>query len=1002
MRGQVRLGDHELALEHALAQEPDQPQLDRLAPLGFHLDALAQPRVQDPHDRVEVSDRRHHPGTQVLLQQRPRIVPRPVDERLEAEATALDEILRRAEQPRPLRLEQVQATDVVPRHRPETDDLVPADEFRRLPSETQVVAAIHARQVGEDGDVGLGDQVESPGARVQVPRLLAETEPIGTHGHDDERRARHQGGAEQAPARVERSVRGRHARPGPPGPAAKGRLGPAAEPQREAGEPGDQQAGAAREEQVGGRRRRGGRRPGQQGHREAAGDSPRPARPPARHGNRRRQFGGLSPQQPDGRDRRQPANRAPDREEHDEQRTRPAQRQGQRLDMQVQVARTHGRAPKRAERGHHRAGVEHRSAQAEQDARTAEQRAFQQEAPPHPPDAVAEGQQEAHLAGAALRSQTEEQAHQQRRGDDQEQAETDEQASEIRGAGSAAQARRLDRLDRQAGRVKRDAGRRLRFEVHPEPSRIAPFRRQQPQRGQEAEAAGPELGAVVQVDEELRCAAVLVPVRLVPVPDKAEIDRKGRVPVAHVVGVGDAGKVRRQVPVRCPARHLDHARHGGLNRPLDQLFAVADDEVVDRQPVALSDLEVFRQERVDQHLARPERGRRSAVGEPQHAEFPGSPGVERGDRRVRRRRAVFRRGAVGEVGRDAQRLDARGRRQDLYRRGEFLAEHDLRRGDPQVVLRLDELEAEVLRPGLGADPSLEVQGRGLGSGLGAVFRSGALPHEQRVRQPATVQLPLQVAQPRVADQWLALVRRQPEAPHASVVEHRDDAQPHALQLVLRVLLPHQAGPRRLARSLQIEHDRISRLDGERLGQRTIDRQRREELALAPGQVERLLAAREEGGELVVDPLYVDPGGAPAALGFDHAALHQDPGRHRSVAAGELLVAGQFVAQRLAEEAGAEQRVVDSAQPVEGELAQASPHRIANHQRAGQHGGRDRRGQHHGDIRPPVVTKTRQGSARTRGAHRLSLRPPARTGNPGSARPAAPPGAAPSPPAPDCG
>ena len=517
-----------------------------------------------------------------------------------------------------------------------------------------------------------------------------------------------------------------------------------------------------------------------------------------------------------------------------------------------------------------------------------------------------------------------------------------------------------------------------------------------------AEAAGPELGAVLQVDEQLRCAAVLVPVRLVPVPDTAEIDRKGRVPVAHVVGVGDAGKVGCQVAVRGPARHLDDPGDRGPHRPFDQLFAVTDDEVVDRQPVALPDLEVFRQERVDQHLARPERGRRSTVGEPQHAEFPGSPGVERGDRRVRRRRAVLRRGAVGEVGRDAERLDARVRRQDLDRRGEFLAEHDLRRGDPQVVLRLDEGEAEVLRPGLGADPPLEVQGRGLESGLGGVFRPGALPHEQRVRQPAAIQLPLQVAQPRVADQRLALVRRQPEAPHANVVEHRDDAQPHALQLVLRVLLPHQAGPRRLARSLQIEHDRIARLDGERLGQRTIDRQRREELALAPGQVERLLAAREEGGELVVDPLHVDPGGAPAALGFDHAALHEDGGRHRPVAGRELPVGGQLVPQALTEEAGAEQGVIDAAQPVEGELAQAPPHRVANHQRAGQHGGRDRRGQHHGDIRPPVVTKTRQGSARTRGAHRLSLRPPARTGDPGSDRPAAPPGAALSPPAPGCG
>ena len=301
-----------------------------------------------------------------------------------------------------------------------------------------------------------------------------------------------------------------------------------------------------------------------------------------------------------------------------------------------------------------------------------------------------------------------------------------------------------------------------------------------------------------------------------------------------------------------------------------------------------------------------------------------------------------------------------------------------------MILRAVERQAEVPGLGVGADPPFEVERRRRLRGNAAAGR-GALAHQQRVRHAAPVQLPLQVAQPHVADQRLALVGRQLEAAGALVLEHGDDAQPHALQLVLRVLLPHQAGPRRLAGPLQVEHDGVAGFDRERFRQRAVDGQGREELALAAGKVERFLRVREERGEPVVDPLHVDAGGAAAALGFHHAALHEDRGRHRAEAGGELPVAGQFVPQILAEETGPEQGVVDAAEPVQGQVAQAAANGVAHHQRAGQHGGRDRRGQHDGDVRAPVVAQAGQGSAGMRGSHGVSPRPPvAASGGTGSA------------------
>ena len=68
-------------------------------------------------------------------------------------------------------------------------------------------------------------------------------------------------------------------------------------------------------------------------------------------------------------------------------------------------------------------------------------------------------------------------------------------------------------------------------------------------------------------------------------------------------------------------------------------------------------------------------------------------------------------------------------------------------------------------------------------------------------------------------------------------------------------------------------------------------------------------------------------------------------------------------------------MVDTAEPVQGQVPQASSHRVANHQGAGEHGRRDGGSQHDGDVGAPVVPQTGQGSAGLGRTHGFSLRPP---------------------------
>ena len=76
-----------------------------------------------------------------------------------------------------------------------------------------------------------------------------------------------------------------------------------------------------------------------------------------------------------------------------------------------------------------------------------------------------------------------------------------------------------------------------------------------------------------------------------------------------------------------------------------------------------------------------------------------------------------------------------------------------------------------------------------------------------------------------------------------------------------------------------------------------------------------------------------------------AAVEDPPARAR--------LAGQLIGQNGPEEMLAHEGLVDTAEAIQGQVAKASPHRVAHQQRAGQNGRADGHTAGHGEIRPPV-------------------------------------------------
>ncbi len=179
-----------------------------------------------------------------------------------------------------------------------------------------------------------------------------------------------------------------------------------------------------------------------------------------------------------------------------------------------------------------------------------------------------------------------------------------------------------------------------------------------------------------------------MPVLLVGGPDEVEVDRKGRVPVGHPVGIGDARELGRQGGVGPEPGHRQGAGDVELGATGRQLVAGADLVIAHPQPLARCRLQLLGGPAVEMDGWRPGRLRPAAVAalHGPAAELRRHRQPQRGDRGVGQQPLADLH-PVGQVGEQRQRRPALLRGQLERRLGHRRAEHELAalEGQPAVA-----------------------------------------------------------------------------------------------------------------------------------------------------------------------------------------------------------------------------------------------------------------------------------------------------------------------------
>ena len=112
-------------------------------------------------------------------------------------------------------------------------------------------------------------------------------------------------------------------------------------------------------------------------------------------------------------------------------------------------------------------------------------------------------------------------------------------------------------------------------------------------------------------------------------------------------------------------------------------------------------------------------------------------------------------------------------------------------------------------------------------------------------------------------------------------------------------------------------------------------------------------------EALVHAVDGDTRHTPAARLIADHAVDDDHRGNRRERSRERVVAAQIVRERVAEEPGREDDLVGPPEPMEDEIAKAAAHRIADEQRAAEHGHRRRDAEHHRRIGATVVGEARE-------------------------------------------
>ena len=548
-----------------------------------------------------------------------------------------------------------------------------------------------------------------------------------------------------------------------------------------------------------------------------------------------------------------------------------------------------------------------------------------------------QGAQRADLAQPLLDPEPEEQAGQQQRRHNQEEAEVGEIFAEI------GHPRR--RLQREPARRVHDEAGRQRVEGGAQRGAIAirdlvrhPGGRRHPHRGRLSPARAPQRLAVAKRQEPLGRRPVLVPVVLVLGAHQTEIDRKRGIPVREIGRGGDARIVWREVLVGRQPRQRDHGGHAELRGPGLQRTSLFPQVVLHRHDVTGPRLQIVGRPVVEDDRRRPPGGRVQRGGvEPERVE------IEGGHKGVRRH-PVSRPDLVGEIGQDRLIGHPGARRGGLRRLDHVIAEQSGRRLHDQRLWPRQQpyAESEILQPGVRPQGGLD--GRHRRRGLDHPGRRAT--EQQSVCLPVDPEVALHPAEVDEDRPREPLLRPERELAESGGGQHLLDAQAHGAAEI--VAAPVQRADRNGRRFLHTDEQRFINRRPQFAGQSAADQHgARGGGRAVPGDAVKL-------PEPVVDPVDLDAAGPAAALLMRSEPLQRDDRRHGAGRVAERAGRAKFVSQRLPEEKPGRDDVVHPAQPLQGEIAEAGPHRGADQERPGEYGYCHADTRDHGQIGPPEV------------------------------------------------
>ena len=274
----------------------------------------------------------------------------------------------------------------------------------------------------------------------------------------------------------------------------------------------------------------------------------------------------------------------------------PTHQQGSGLDREPEERSPHCSHPPRPQPKHHQRPVEERAAHSQQAADARQHSPFPEQESANLTTGKAKCPVEPDLPCPLLQPQPKEEGDQQQRRRHQKEAEVAEISTKVGCPSRSGEILCPDRLNGYAKGQGIERTAKVFFELLRRRGGSLterPPRRNETQRGQTTIAGRPERLAFAERKIGLRRRSVLIPVLLIDLPDSAEIERKGRIPIGEALRPGNSRIFRHEVAVRGqPLERCDPGEPESRRRRTERSI-FAPKVVVERDEVPRSRAEIL-------------------------------------------------------------------------------------------------------------------------------------------------------------------------------------------------------------------------------------------------------------------------------------------------------------------------------------------------------------------------------------------------------------------------